>query len=478
MTEQILSLFSHVPTDEQRVVIDVFSEFYHSSDERTMMVVRGCAGTGKTSLASSIVRALVALERRVVLLAPTGRAAKVFSSMCHYPASTIHRTIYRQQRAGEDALFNLNVNLHQHTLFIVDEASMIANEGYGDNAFGSGRLLDDLVQYVYNDKNCRLMFVGDKAQLPPVGETESPALSTDFLHGYGMEVFEADLNEVVRQAASSGILYNATIIRQMVFGSHLAGIPQLHLEGFADIVVVSGAELIETLDDSFRQVGLDETIVVTRSNKTANRYNDGIRYRILDREDEIASGDYLMVVKNKYVKLEEENASESQTDVHKQSNVSTWLIANGDRIRVRRVHRQRELYGFQFADLVVEFPDYDNREMELTTLLDTLHSESPALSTEKQRELYEKVSEDYADLPRKEDRMKMMREDKHYNALQVKYAYAVTCHKAQGGQWSHVYVDQGYMTDEMVTSDYIHWLYTAFTRATERLFLVNWKTSS
>ncbi len=461
---QICRTFGLEPTAEQRQAISVFAKFFLCSDEHSLMLLRGSAGTGKTSLAAAIVRTMISLQRKVVLLAPTGRAAKVFSLTSGVPAGTIHRHIYRQRMFGDLTNFNLSINLHQHTLFIVDEASMIANDSMGDSAFGSGCLLDDIIRYVYNNKWCRLFLIGDKAQLPPVGQEESPALSAAVLEGYGLHVFQTDLNEVLRQSAESGILYNATVIRQMITHDSVTLLPKVRFRGFADIVMVSGNELIDELQSSYRNVGLDETIVITRSNKRANIYNNGIRNRVLDREEELSQGDYLMVVKNKYV-------IDGDDEKHKE----VFLIANGDRVRVRRVRHVREFYGFRFADLLIEFPDYDNKEMEMTVIIDSLHTDAPALTREQSQQLYERVMEDYADIPKKADRLKKLREDKHYNALQIKYAYAVTCHKAQGGQWEHVYVDQGYMTDDMVSPGYIHWLYTAFTRARERLFLVNWQ---
>ena len=442
------------PTSEQLEALRVFVDFMSDVDNQTAMILRGSAGTGKTTLASGMVRIMVKMGVKVVLMAPTGRAAKVFSLNSGHAAFTIHRKIYRQKSLVGD--FNLNDNLHKDTLFIVDEASMIANNGYADSVFGSGCLFDDLIHYVYNGQNCRLMLVGDQAQLPPVGEEESPALNGSCLRGYGLKVYEADLNEVLRQSQSSGILYNATRIRASV-----TGLPQIRFSGFADIQMVSGNELIETLASSYSEVGMDETMVVTRSNKRANIYNIGIRNTILEREEELTRGDMLMVVKNNYYWVEKEKLGIS-------------FIANGDRAVVQRVRNVRELYGFRFADVTLSLPDYDENELTVTLLLDTLMSEAPALTREQQDELFYQVMEDYSDIPSKIERMKRIKEDVYYNALQVKYAYAITCHKAQGGQWAHVYIDQGYMTDDMVRPDYIHWLYTAFTRATEKLFLVNW----
>ena len=471
------------PTTEQEQTIDVFTQFMTDRSEQVVMILRGSAGTGKTTLAGAIVKALAALKQKLILLAPTGRAAKVFSLYAGHAAYTIHRRIYRQKTAGDLSSFNLNNNLNRDTLFIIDEASMISNLGLGEAAFGSGCLLDDLMEFVYNNQNCRMLLIGDKAQLPPVGEEESPALMADVLRGYGMTVYECDLNQVLRQSEASGILWNATRIRSFFSRNEEGGmrnensqeadnslqgnllppssflLPRIKLNGFPDITVVPGDELIESLASSYSRVGMDETMVITRSNKRANIYNQGIRNTVLDREDELCRGDLLMIVKNNYFW-----ASSSNID----------FIANGDRAVVQRVRNIHELYGFRFAEVTMTFPDYDDYELTATVLLDTLTSEAAALTREQQEQLFNAVMEDYADIPVKADRIAKLKTDRYYNALQVKFAYAVTCHKAQGGQWAHIYLDQGYMTDDMLTPDYIHWLYTAFTRATENLFLVNW----
>ena len=470
---RILQSFGFLPTAEQEHALDVFSLFMTDRSDHVVMILRGSAGTGKTTLAGAIVKAMAALEQKLILLAPTGRAAKVFSLYAGHPAYTIHRRIYRQKTAGDLYSFNLNDNLNRDTLFIIDEASMIANSvgtvlgEFSRNSprtvpteFGSGCLLDDLMQFVYNGQNCRMMLIGDKAQLPPVGEEESPALMADVLRGYGMKVYECDLNQVLRQSEESGILWNATVIRQMVTHDEMTQLPQIRFQGFADICVVPGDELIESLASSYSRVGLDETIVVTRSNKRANIYNQGIRNQVLDREDELCRGDQLMIVKNNYFWTE--------------GSKEIAFIANGDIAVVQRCRNVHELYGFRFAEVTMQFPDYDDYELTATVILDTLTTEAPALTREQQDHLFNAVMEDYADIPKKADRIKKLKSDRYFNALQIKYAYAVTCHKAQGGQWAHVYLDQGYMTDDMLTPDYIHWLYTAFTRATEKLFLVNW----
>ena len=468
---KILQQFGFPPTQEQAHALEVFAEFLTDRDPHAVMILRGSAGTGKTTLSGAIVRTLKEIRQKVMLLAPTGRAAKVFSLNSGSPAYTIHRRIYREKSfSGVEGQFNLNDNLYTDTLFMVDEASMIANMGLGGMSFGSGCLLDDLVHFVYQGRNDRLLLIGDKAQLPPVGEEESPALHAAMLEGYGLKVYECDLNDVLRQSEESGILYNATMIRQMITHDDITQLPKIRFVGYSDIKPMPGAELIEALADSYHHVGLDDTIVVTRSNKRANIFNQGIRNMVLDREEELSQGDILMIVKNNYYWMEEERKSNNKL----QSNEIPAFLANGDRAKVLKVRRRIDLYGFRFATLLLQFPDYGNYELEATVLLDTLTSEAPALTHDQQEQLFHQIEEDYQDVPLKADRMKAIRQDQFYNALQVKFAYAVTCHKAQGGQWAHVYVDQGYMTDDMLTPDYIHWLYTAFTRATEMLYLVNW----
>ena len=337
---------------------------------------------------------------------------------------------------------------------------MIANSGLGGMAFGTGRLLDDLVQYVYSGEGCRLMMVGDTAQLPPVGEEESPALSASFLRGYGLEVTECSLTQVVRQTTDSGILYNATLLRQYITEENFFSLPVLKATACSDVRILPGGELIEAITEAYDTAGMDDTMIICRSNKRANLYNKGIRNSILFREDELNTGDMLMVAKNNYYW----GAECKELD----------FIANGDVAVVRRVRRIREMYGFRFADVVLTLPAYDDLELEVKILLDTLHSDAPSLTKEENDRLFYAVLEDYADVPTKRERMKKMKEDAYYNALQVKHAYAVTCHKAQGGQWKRIFLDQGYMTEEMLSPDYYRWLYTAFTRATEKIYLVNW----
>ena len=515
--DEVVREFGFTPTHDQLNALETFARFLADREQNCVMVMRGSAGTGKTSLAGAMVRTFTRLGQKLLLMAPTGRAAKVFAMNSGHTAFTIHRKIYREKSySGIGGQFNLNDNMHKNTLFMIDEASMIGRGGGMTSDFGTGDLLSDLVQFVYNGQNCRMLLVGDCAQLPPVGEEEAPALHAEVLEAMGLKVYECDLREVLRQSQDSGILVNATYIRSLTPGpsprrgeillqsdsglidsnmgesrlnssfsprreeillqsdSRLdfsefscdnllkVGLPRIRFKGFADIVMVPGDELVERISSSYADVGMDETMVVTRSNKRANVYNQGIRATVLDREDELCTGDLLMVVKNKYL------------DKPQGDHGQLAFIANGDRVKVQRVRNIRELFGFRFADVWLQFPDYDDFEMQQTVILDTLTTEAPALTHEQQEQLYEAVMEDYADIPLKRDRMAKLKQDEYFNALQIKYAYAVTCHKAQGGQWAHVYIDQGYMTDDMLTPDYIHWLYTAFTRATEKLFLVNW----
>ena len=473
LRQRIQSCLQHTPTADQRQAMGVFCRFMSDSHPQSspVFVLRGSAGTGKTSLAAAIVRALLELKQKLVLLAPTGRAAKVLSLAAGHPAYTIHRRIYRQRTAADLSSFNLNDNLHTDTLFIVDEASMIGSGGYGSYesneahpSFGSGSLLDDLVRYVYSGTRCRLMLIGDASQLPPVGEPLSPALSAEVLSSYDLTVYETDLSEVLRQASASGILYNATRLRFDVGSGSVAALPKVLTAPFPDITLVPGDELIEQLASSYSHAGLDDTIVITRSNKRANIYNQGIRRTILDREDELCRGDLLMIVKNNY----------HWTQLDKDTAAVIPFLANGDRCVVQRVRNKRDMHGFHFADVTLLFPDYDDRELTATVILDTLTTDAPALTREQQQQLYDRVMADYADIALKADRMKQVRQDPFYNALQVKFGYAVTCHKAQGGQWQHVYIDQGYIADDTTPDDYLRWLYTAFTRATDHLFLVNW----
>ena len=469
LARQIALEFPHQFTPAQWQAVQALSEFVVTPVRESAFILRGYAGTGKTTLVGALVRVLKKLEREVVLLAPTGRAAKVFSAYAGFPAYTIHKVIYRQHTFnGEGTRFSLGFNKLRHALFVVDEASMVADAGDGASVFGSGLLLDDLIRYVYEGEGCKLLFVGDTAQLPPVGEELSPALRRDVLRRYGLNLAEADLTEVVRQSADSGVLANATRLRRLLAEGR-EDLPRICGSRDGEVRFLPGNELIEELVSAYSEYGTDGTIVVTRSNKRANIYNNGIRARIFDREEELTRGDRVMAVKNNYFWTAQLAAT-----LPKDERLPFDFIANGDAAEVVRIRHVHEMYGFRFADAVLRFSDYDGYELECRVLLSTLSSESPSLTSDESRQLYERVLEDYADVPGRREKMKRLRQDPYYNALQIKYAYAVTCHKAQGGQWGRVFVDQGYLTEEMGGSGYLRWLYTAFTRTTERLYLVNW----
>lgn len=459
LVSRICAHFPFQPTGEQQVTLEKLAAFLLSPASDALFLLGGYAGTGKTSLVGALVKTLDELGQKVILLAPTGRAAKVFASYAERSASTIHRKIYRQTSfAGEG--YGLNDNLHTHTLFLVDEASMIANDAWAGRGFGTGRLLDDLIHYVYSGEGCRILLMGDEAQLPPVGEEHSPALSPRVLGGYGLDLVESKLTQVVRQADRSGILWNATRLRELMAEDGVISQPRIKLKGFADIRVVSGSDLIDALETCYGQDGVEETTIVCRSNKQANAYNNGIRSKVLWMDDELSGGDLLMVAKNNYAWASAgENAD---------------FIANGEMAMVRRVRRVHDMHGFRFAEATLRFPDRGDEDFVGLVLLDTLYSDSPSLSQADSERLFAAVLEDYVDEPSRRERMKKVKTDVYYNALQVKYAYAITCHKAQGGQWKNVFVDQGYVAPEQLTPDFYRWLYTAFTRATDVLYLINY----
>jgi exodeoxyribonuclease-5 len=418
------------------------------------------AGTGKTSLISAMVKCLSLFKVDVQLLAPTGRAAKVLASYSDASAYTIHKKIYRQQSSSDGfGRFVLDFNKHSNTLFIVDEASMVSNELSDGSVFGSGRLLEDLLELVYQGPICRLMVVGDTAQLPPVGLDVSPALDPVLQNYHGFSVYQAELNEVVRQEGQSGILYNATKIRDLVLKSNAGDNFQVRIKPFNDVEFVSGEFLIEKISDCYDRYGMDETIVVTRSNKRANLFNQGIRRSILYREEELSAGDLLMIVKNNYFYINPDEKLD--------------FIANGEIGKVIRVGKTENLYGFRYANICLQLLDLGNLEIDCKVFLDTLNIEKPAFGSEDGIRLFEAISEDYQYVKSKKKRVEMIRKNEYYNALQVKYAYAVTCHKAQGGQWEAVFIDHGYLAEEMINTDFLRWLYTAFTRPKTKLFLVN-----
>jgi ATP-dependent exoDNAse (exonuclease V) alpha subunit len=459
--------YQFTPTAEQLVFCRKMAQFLAQPLDNQCFILRGYAGTGKTTSVAALVKALPQFKIRVALLAPTGRAAKVMSSYSGRMALTIHKKIYRKKSAvSTDMSFQLAPNLAEHTVFIIDEASMIADDWNSQN--GSS-FLKDLMDYVYNRKNCAVIFVGDTAQLPPVGSMESPALNAAYIAGnYHKQVTEVELREVVRQEKSSGILANATMLRDLINQyeqepeemEEELPLPKFFTGGYKDIFRMTGLKLVEGLEYAYSKFDMENTLVVCRSNKSANVYNQQIRARILYREEELTGGDQIMVVRNNYFWLPD--------------NEATSFIANGDMAKITRVRNQEERYGFRFSEVQLEFLDYpDAGSITCKVMLDTLTSETPNLSYEDSKKLFEGISLDYAHITNKKERLLAIKEDPFYNALQIKFAYAVTCHKAQGGQWDAVFVDQGYLTEEMIDLDFLRWLYTAITRAKKQLFLVN-----
>ncbi|MDR0507594.1 MAG: AAA family ATPase [Dysgonamonadaceae bacterium] len=457
--EQIKKNFPHTPTTEQDIAMQQLGDFLFDRNSSSLFLLKGYAGTGKSSLVGAIVKTMNDLKQKSVLLAPTGRAAKVFTAYSGQAAYTIHKKIYRQKIfSNEPSGFVLSDNLYKHTLFIVDEASMISNDGLDSFNFGTGRLLDDLIRYVYSGEGCRLILLGDSAQLPPVSQLESPALDVNILQGYNLDVRSFTLTQVVRQTEMSGILKNATLLRKAIESGKTAVYPQIRIASCPDVKIVRGNEIIDEIEQSYQKYGLEETIIISRSNKRSNIFNDGIRNRILWREEELSTGDLLMVAKNNYYWAKDTPEMD--------------FIANGDLMEVKRIRKMQELYGFHFCDITVHFPDY-KVDMDVKVLLETLHADAPALPKEMNEKLFRSILEDYADITVKREQMKKIKEDQYYNVVQVKYAYAVTCHKAQGGQWKNVFLDLAYVPKEYLGTDFYRWLYTAFTRATERIYLIN-----
>jgi exodeoxyribonuclease-5 len=446
------------PTPGQERLIDLIASFVTDSHPDNSLLIKGYAGTGKTTIISALVNTMDSLGQKTILLAPTGRAAKVLAHYSGKNAFTIHKKIYRQ-RSSKDAFgtFALDRNLYSDTLFLVDEASMISNQLVEKNVFGTGRLLDDLIQFVKNDQRCRLILVGDTAQLPPVHTSLSPALEKTQLQLYFSSVEEFELSDVIRQSKQSGILVNATQIRNSIIRNK-PELPMLKTSGFTDIRMITGNDLQESLSQCYDRDGIENTILICRSNKRANKFNEGIRKQILDRESELTQGDLLMVVKNNYYWLTESE------------NID--FIANGDIVKILKIRKLQEIYGFRFADALVELADY-GITMETKLWLDTLAVEAPALSQEDNRKLFYAIMEDYGDLKSQKSQFEKVKSNAFFNALQVKFAYAVTCHKAQGGQWKNVFIDIGYFQQSQLDIDFLRWLYTAFTRATQKLYLVN-----
>jgi exodeoxyribonuclease-5 len=448
----------HNPTPGQEVLIKQLAEFVLDPQANKIFIVKGFAGTGKTTLISALVRTLEEIKVKTLLLAPTGRAAKVFSGYAAKNAFTIHRKIYRQKSAADGfGEFVLNKNLVNNLVVLVDEASMISDTLSDGSVFGSGRLLADLISFVNDGQNSRLILIGDTAQLPPVGIMLSPALDSHELSMYMPVAGESILTDIVRQNKDSGILQNATIVRNQITGGDLS-IPSLQQHSLHDIRFIGGTDLVEIMERAYNKYGVEEVIVLCRSNKRANQYNDGIRKQVLYREEELSTGDLLMVVKNNYFWLKDQ----PQLD----------FIANGDVISVLKIRKYTERYGFRFAYALMHLVDY-NIDFEAWIMLDTLTAGSASLGPDENKKLYFSVLEDYNHLNSRSKQYKAVKEDLFFNALQVKYAYAVTCHKAQGGQWKAVIIDQGYVTAERIDMEYLRWLYTAITRATVELYFVN-----
>lgn len=450
------------PNEEKEGLFQALGAFLVSREARKAFILRGYAGTGKTSVISALVRAMQGLKQPCVLLAPTGRAAKVFSRYSGEQAYTIHKKIYRLNQLGAES-FSLSDNLHKNTLFIVDEASMLSGQRES-SVFGSGCVLDDLVKYVYNGQGCSLLLLGDDAQLPPVGSTLSPALDADYMRGYGLSVTGYGLKEVARQALDSGILSEATRIRELLNNPSIQSNQSIQINpNKRDIIKVPGEEVIETLEGSWRDVGAEETLIIARSNKMTNLYNNGIRSRVLWKEDDLSNGDRLMVTKNNYFWAQEYKDLE--------------FIANGDMFEIERLTNRHEMYGFQFAKASLRSVDY-NWEIDALIWIDTLMTDSPEANYSMQRELFSRIAEDYPEIRNKKELIKQIYASPYYNALQVRFAYCVTCHKAQGGQWRHVYIDSG-LADERISGltneekkEYLRWLYTAVTRATEKIYIL------
>ena len=464
-----ISRLKYAPTTCQEALLRKIADFV-SGDDSDILVVNGYAGTGKTTAISSVISLLKEYQTKCVLLAPTGRAAKVLSSYAGQPAFTVHKHIYRQKSVGGDGFgqFTLAPNKDKNTLFIVDEASLIgidAGQQQSTAAFGTGNLLDDLISFVRAGAECKVILIGDSAQLPPVGLDASPALMRDYMSQHGGVGF-AELTTVVRQQQESGILHNATMVRHMIAeledGIGVMDLCDLGLEveGFDDVERITGGDLIEKISDAYSYYGEDETVILCRSNKRAIKYNGGVRSTVQFKEERLVRDDKLMIVKNCYQFVEDVEGMD--------------YIANGDIAKLQKISRFEERYGLHFAEARISFPDYDDQEIVAKVILDTLESESAALTYEQSNALYQGVNEDYSHLTSKKKRYEAVREDKYYNALQLKYANAVTCHKSQGGQWRCVFIDNAFWQDSLTVDD-LKWLYTALTRATEKVYLVNFK---
>ena len=455
---QLCRNLGNTPTEDQSEALKKLASYITENNNDIIFLLTGYAGTGKTSVISTLVKTLDELRMKSVLLAPTGRAAKVLASYAGKQAFTIHKKIYRQKSLKDGiGSFKLDRNLQRETFFIVDESSMISNSSNDSSLFGSGKLLDDLVEYVYSGNCCKLIIVGDNAQLPPVGSDLSPALEYETLKGFGFGLVCTELRQVVRQSESSGVLMNATGVRLQINNRDLVH-PSLDCLNFDDVKRIRGEDLIDEISVAYGTCGLDGTIIVVNSNKQANKYNQGIRNRIFSREEEISAGDMVMVVKNNYTLTEEEDG--------------IGFIANGDIAEVRRIRKYEEKYGFRFADMTLRFVDY-GLEMEFKVMLDVLNLATPSLPSDKSTELFRNILADYLHLKSRRKQYDAVRSDPYFNALQIKFSYAVTCHKAQGGQWERVFIDQGMFNRNEITLDYLRWFYTALTRSTDKVYLVN-----
>lgn len=455
--------FPFQPTYKQDLFFQQIAEFITNENQDEIFVLKGYAGTGKTTVISNIVNNLVEVKRKYVLLAPTGRAAKVMANYSNKPAFTIHKKIYFPKKsAGGGVTFTIQQNKHKDTIFIVDESSMISDSDSSDKMYANGSLLDDLIFYVYTGQNCKLIMLGDTAQLPPVNMDVSPALNTETLSiHYDKDVKSIELDEVMRQEENSGILFNATELRDLL-KDDLYDAFQFKLRGFKDIVrLTDGYDIQDAINTAYSNYSIEDTAFIVRSNKRANQYNQQIRTRILDKESELSTGDFLMVVKNNYFWLKEKD--------------NAGFIANGDIIEVLEMFGIVELYSFKFAKVKIRMVDYpDQIPFETILLLDTINSESPSLTYEESNRLYQEVLLDYENETTKYKKFQKVKENEFFNALQVKFSYAITCHKSQGGQWNTVFIEQPYLP-EGITRDYVRWLYTAMTRAKDKLYLIGFQ---
>ena len=457
-TTTFLSYLNFVPTTDQSQLINLLSEFISNTNEREILVIKGYAGTGKTNMVAALSKTLPSFKWRSVLLAPTGRAAKVLSNYSKKPAQTIHKKIFIKIPTHDGGVaFSLAENKHTNTIFVVDEASMIGLDNpSSDSVYHS--LLESLLEYVFSGTNCKIILVGDTAQLPPIGSNESPALNIDYLKAsYNLQIKHIELKQVARQEDASGILKNATHLRECII-NFKDEFPKISLH--KDVVRLTGEDLEDALNTAYSNYGFNHVLLVTRSNKKANLFNQAVRARVRYMDEDLCGGDLMMVVKNNYFWLDEKS--------------EVGFIANGDSLEIKKIVRRKELYGFNFAECIVKLSDYENiPELTVNLLLDSIYTEVPSLTKDQQQELFANVMEDVADEPIKGLRMAYLRKNPYFNALQVKFNYAVTCHKAQGGQWPCVFIDQGYLTKEMLNAEYIRWLYTAFTRASEKVYLMN-----